>query len=287
MEFMDFETFSNFLTDGEPIPVEEETIDFDGFPSMSNEQIPSALKDHRFGNFLAQQSETIRNEQSQSCFDFDDDDDGDQSEAGSTNTEEEIAEAEAIDAEFPEGEAYDFVDPLHNQPESNDPDSSCSNRELQDMIERTEYMLERLSMQAQMHVERQPLSTQILLADMAKEQVFKPYKQHGSQAQFSASVKKFLGGGDTIRRPGKAGPDKAKDGKLKFAPLDPFAEDVDADGKEKRGKLKRKVSDGRMDTLKVAGGGERIKLTVVKRGDKLLSVMKSPNREQLKVGPGI
>lgn len=287
MDFTDFETFSNFLTDGEPIPIEEETIDFDEFPSISNEQMDSASQDHEYGNFLTQQSENIRNKQLEAHFDFDDDDDNDKSEAGSTNTEDEIAEAEAIDAEFPEGEAYDFVDPLPSQPGPNDPNNPCSNRELQEMIERTENVLEQLSMQAQVHVERQPLSTQILLANMAKEQVFKPYKQHGSQAQFSASVKKFLGGGDTIRRPGKAGLDKAKDGKLKFAPLDPFAEDVDAHGEEKRGKLKRKVSDGRMDTLKGPGGSERIKLMVVKRGDKLVSVMKSPDREQLEVGPDI
>lgn len=273
---MDFDAFSSFLMGDGPLPEDQETIDFDNFSSFSNEQMFESLQKQSYSSFSAASSEPLRKEQvTQPYHTFECESDGEDDEGN--ETDDEIAEAEAIDAEFPDGEAYDFVDPPPL--DRNQKDAVRANAELQEMIERTENVLEQLSMQAHVHIERQPLSTQILLANMANEQVFKPYEQHGSQAQFSASVMKFLTGGDTIRRPGKAGLNKAKDGKLKFAPIDPFAEDDDAGRKKKRAQLKRKAGEEIISGTDSPGGAERIKLTVVKRGDKLISVMKSPAQQ--------
>ena len=132
---------------------------------------------------------------------------------------------------------------------------------VQSTIERTELVLEQLSVQAQSILDEQPLSTQIILSNQANEQVFKPYSIHGSQAQFSESVMKFLMGGATVRQPGRHGRDKGKDGKLRFAPVDPNTADQSSKDNEKKGKLKRKDAHGDI----ALDSGERLKIKIPKR----------------------
>jgi len=147
------------------------------------------------------------------------------------------------------------------------------NPHLQKTIDKTELMLEQLSIQAQSMVEEQPMSTQIILANQALEHIFKPYGMHGSQAQFSASVMKFLAGGDTVRRPGNEGRDKSKDGKLRFAEVG-TATTVDGEGKEKREKLKRKASGEEKLVSDIGEGGVKIKVPRVQVGDDVVAVKK-------------
>lgn len=140
------------------------------------------------------------------------------------------------------------------------------NPKLQKMIDKTELMLEQLSIQAQTVLEEQPMSTQIILANQALDQVFTPYGMHGSQAQFSASVLKFLGGGETVRRPGHEGRNQRNDGKLRFAEVDPAAE-PSKDGIKRRKKLKRRATEDEKRFRNLGEGNFKIKLQKGNTGD--------------------
>ena len=216
---------------------------------------------------------------------IDDENDGKLGDDDDDDTDDEIAEAEAIDAEFPDGEAFDWIEqPLqHKIPKSS---GRCYNpvpvnTELQEMMERTETILEQLSMKAQAHIERQPFSTQIILNNAAKEKVFAPYGRHGSQAQFSESVLKFLNGGNTIRKPGKAGLDKAQDGILRFAPLDPAVNMRDnGNDSVSGGKLKRKVAINQVDPISCGSESDRVKLRLVNAEKRSKSVTQAGTNRQ-------
>lgn len=152
------------------------------------------------------------------------------------------------------------------QPELFDDDEEIltpDDPEFKAVLEQTERVLSRISFRGQNVIDQIPLSTQIILANQANEEVFKPYAKHGSAAQFSASVMKFLAGGDTVRRPGKDGSDKRKDGKLRLRVSeirhntggegDGHPDDHDRDG---RGRTPE-VSDDMLDMdLKVSKRGQ-------------------------------
>lgn len=154
------------------------------------------------------------------------------------------------------------------------------NPHLQKTIDKTELLLEQLSIQAQAVVEEQPMSTQIVLANQAVEHVFKPYAVHGSQAQFSASVMKFLSGGETVRRPGREGRDGSKDGKLRF--VDVEAGTADGEGyEENRGKLKRKAGgEEKLVTDPGLAGRTDAKVPRVQAGDDVVAVKKHLHKDK-------
>ncbi|KAK5069795.1 hypothetical protein LTR64_008022 [Lithohypha guttulata] len=184
-----------------------------------------------------------------------------------------------------EGHPYEYFDDDGEIKQAKAPklpsDSDFVDPEVEAIMKKTEQVLAQLSLQAQPIIEEQPMSTQILLSNQALDQVFKPYGKHGSQLQFSAAVMKFLDGGDTIRRPGKAGSDKRMDGKLKFAPLDPMADAMareSVETKQKRLKLKRR-GDGR----RVASDGvEDLRIKVPKCNAKDVSTVVKTKKDQEK-----
>ena len=138
--------------------------------------------------------------------------------------------------------ADDSIDPREvdgGRLDQNHAKSIYLDSETHDMVKRTEDVLARLSLQAQAILEDQPLSTQTVLTTQACDQVLRPYGQHGSQARFSESARKFLNGGDTIRRPGKGGRKKANDGRLELVEIDPAElrlDDGQCPGRKRYGK---------------------------------------------------
>jgi len=179
---------------------------------------------------------------------------------------------------------YEYFDPRLDIDRSKLRPSHAASRHLdpylQKTIDKTELLLEQLSIQAQSVVEEQPMSTQIVLVNQAVEHVFKPYGVHGSQAQFSASVMKFLSGGETVRRPGREGRDGSKDGKLRF--VDVEAGTVHGEGYGgNRGKLKRKAGGKeKLVTDPDRAGRTSAKVPRVQGGDDVVAVKKRLHKDK-------
>lgn len=147
--------------------------------------------------------------------------------------------------------------------------------ELQSMVDRTEIFLEQMSLQFKPAIEEQPMSTTIVLANQAIEQVLKPYRVHGSQARLSESALRFLSAGSRVRRPGKDRLDGSKDGELRF--VDHPVRQVD---QKRVSKLKRKADErftndnGYDDDDGGDGGsGKASKIKIQKRSNGTLTIV--------------
>lgn len=180
------------------IPPSSELMDFDSFASLMNADSIDNIHKY-YGSEDEQDLES-------NFSGTDSDTDSDKENTRPYSTDEESLDLAEHKNSADDKEADDSIDTREvdgGRVNQNHAKSTYLDSKTHDMVKRTEDVLARLSLQAQAILEDQPLSTQIVLTNQACDQVLRPYGQHGSQARFSESVKTFLNGDDTVRRPGK------------------------------------------------------------------------------------